>query len=98
MSKKENIVENQHYIPESLLWHFVNSDDRLFEVFLPKKKIYPTIPGKSMCEKFVYEDDSLETNELEDFFADIEGNASQNVKDIIKTIDSYKEGKKISLK
>ena len=65
----KQITKNQHYVPESLLWNFLNKDQKLFEVILDQKKIYPTTPSSSMCEKYTYEHEDLPVNTVEDYFA-----------------------------
>lgn len=87
-----NKVKKQHYIPEALLWHFVNKDDKFFEVLLRNKSIYPAGPNNSMCEMFVYEDDKLEVNTVENYFAKIDAEIAPAIKDLIVFIDKYKAG------
>lgn len=55
---KQNIVENQHYIPRALLCNFANERGKFFEVLLATKKVYPTNPTDSMSARFIYEDDN----------------------------------------
>lgn len=91
--RKNNIARNQHYIPEALLWNFVNSDNKLIEVLLKNKKIYPTIPARSMSEKFVYEDDKLKTNTVENYFAKLDSRIAPKIKLIINKIEQCKNKK-----
>ena len=86
---KQNIVKNQHYIPESLLWHFTNSDRKFFEVLLTGKKIYPTNPSNSMSARFVYEDDRLGVNTVENYFARIETEVASQIEKLIETYDEW---------
>ncbi len=88
----KQITKNQHYIPESLLWNFVNKDQKLFEVLLENKKIYPTNPSDSMCEKYTYEDQNLPINTVEDYFAKIDGEVAPLVSQVIVSIDKLKNG------
>src|SRR5690606_30526256 len=85
--KKQNIVKNQHYIPESLLHHFANSEGKFFEVLLTEKKIYPTNPDSSMSARFTYEDDNLKTNTVENYFGKIETEVAPLVKNLIDLIE-----------
>lgn len=86
----KNIIKNQHYISEALLWHFTNSNGKFFEVRLNNKKIYPTNPKNSMCAKFIYEDDNLKVNTVEKYFWQTETKVAPLVKNLIETIDKYK--------
>ncbi|MDQ5938496.1 MAG: hypothetical protein QG642_186 [Patescibacteria group bacterium] len=92
MILEKNIVKRQHYIPETLLGNFVNSDKKLIEVLLHSKKIYPTSPGNSMCETFVYEHDTLKKNTIENYFAKIDSEIGQAIKDTIGQIEELKKG------
>ncbi len=87
-----SIVKNQHYIPECLLWHFVNQDKKLFEALLERKKIYPTNPDSSMCARYVYEHDKLPTNTIEKYFQKIENKIAPEINDLIDDIDKHKKG------
>ncbi|MBN1618314.1 DUF4238 domain-containing protein [Candidatus Dojkabacteria bacterium] len=88
----QNIVKNQRYIPEFVLWNFVNSDDKFFETLLNKKTVYPTSPPSSMSARFIYEDDHLKTNTVENFFSKIETEAAPKLKEVIKKIEQFKNG------
>jgi hypothetical protein len=92
---RQNIVKNQHYIPEGLLCNFAKSDGKLFEILLDAsgKKIYATNPGNSMCEKFTYEHKFLEKNCLEKYFARLDGSIVPDIKKLIALIEQYKAGK-----
>jgi len=90
--KKDNIVKNQHYIPESLLRNFTDSNEKIIEVFLKTRKIYPTSPSNSMSEKFVYEHDKLEKNTVEKYFAKIDSKIAPKIKLIIAKIKKLKNG------
>lgn len=93
----EQIVKNQHYIPQSLLIHFADSNEKLFEAFLSHdKKVFPTNVGNTMCETYTYEHDKLPINTIENYFSKIEGEVSPAVKEIIKSIDELKD-KKINI-
>jgi len=91
---RQNIVKNQHYIPEGLLWNFVNNDGKLFEVLLgaSAKKIYATNPSNSMCEKFTYEHKFLELNSLEKYFAELDTRIAPDTKKLISLIEQHKKG------
>jgi hypothetical protein len=91
---RQNIVKNQHYIPEGLLWNFVNDDGKLFEILLDAdiKKIYATNPGNSMCEKFAYEHKFLERNSLENYFAGLDTRIAPDIKKLINLIERHKKG------
>lgn len=89
----QQITKNQHYVPQSLLRHFTNSDGKLFEVLLREKKIYPTNTDNSMCETFTYEHEKLPVNTIEKYLANIEGEVATQVKDLIQVIEKIKEGK-----
>ena len=88
MSKQ--ITKNQHYIPQSLLIHFADSNKKLFEVFLQNKKVYPTNVSSTMCETYTYEHDKLPVNTVENYFSRIEDEVSPNVKEIIESIEKVK--------
>ncbi len=89
----EQITKNQHYVPQSLLRYFTNSDEKLFEVLLREKKIYPTNTTNSMCETFTYEHEKLPVNTIEKYLANIEGEVATQAKDLIQVIEEIKEGK-----
>ena len=89
----EQITKKQHYVPQSLLRYFTNSEGKLFEVLLREKKIYPTNTAKSMCEAFTYEHDKLPVNTIEKYLSKIEGEVVARVKDLIQAIEEIKEGK-----
>ncbi|MFA5211590.1 MAG: DUF4238 domain-containing protein [Patescibacteria group bacterium] len=89
---KQNITKRQHYITEALLFHFSDSDSKLFEVMLDNKKIYQTNPNNSMCANFIYEDDNLKTNTVEKYFVNMEGEVVALVKNLIENIHKYKKG------
>lgn len=93
-STRQNIVKNQHYIPEGLLWNFVNGDGKLFEILLDgdAKKIYATNPDSSMCEKFTYEHKFLELNSLEKYFAGLDTRIAPDIKKLIGLIEQHKKG------
>lgn len=92
VENKQNIVENQHYIPRALLCNFANSKNKLFEVLLATKKVYSTNPTDSMSARFIYEDDNLKTNTVENFFGKIETEVVPLVKALIETVEKYKKG------
>ena len=87
---RRNNVKNQHYITEALLCHFTNSDGGFFEALLDSKKIYPTNPRASMCERFIYEDEKLKINTVERYFSRIETEVVPLVKELIQLINKYK--------
>lgn len=89
----EQITKNQHYVPQSLLRYFTNSDGKLFEVLLREKKIYPTNTANSMCETFTYEHEKLPVNTIEKYLANIEGEVATNIKELIQVIEEIKNGK-----
>lgn len=89
---KQNIVKNQHYIPEALLRHFTDSKGMFYEVLLERKKIYKTNPNSSMCAKYIYEDDHLEVNTIEKYFSKIENDVIPKIRDIIEFINNRKNG------
>jgi len=89
----EQITKNQHYIPQSLLHYFTNSDGRIFEILLRGKKIYPTNTINSMCETFTYEHEKLAVNTIEKYLAKIEGEVAAQVRDLIQTIEKMKYNK-----
>lgn len=89
----ELITKKQHYVPQSLLWHFTNSDEKLFEVLLREKKIYPTNIANSMCETFTYEHEKLPVNTIEKYLSKIEGVVATQVKELIQVIEQIKKDK-----
>jgi len=89
---RTSVVKSQHYITEKLLRHFADADNKLVEVLLGNKKIYPTTTNNSMCESFIYEDDHLKRNTVENYFARIESNVVPKINDLIWLIESYKVG------
>lgn len=86
----KQITKNQHYIPQSLLRYFADSNERLFEVLLNEKKIYPTNIEKSMCETYTYEDEKLPVNAVENYFINIEGEVASLVRNLIDSIKKIK--------
>ncbi len=89
----KQVVKNQHYIPQSLLRHFADDQEKLFEVFLQQNKIFPTTIADTMSETYAYEYDKLPINTIENFFSKIEGEVSIGVRRIIDAIDDFKSGK-----
>lgn len=89
----EQITKNQHYVPQSILRYFTNSDEKLFEVLLREKKIYPTNTANSMCETFTYEHKKLPVNTIEKYLSKIEGEVAAQVKDLIQVIEEIKKDK-----
>lgn len=89
----EQVAKNQHYVPESLLRYFANSDDRFFEVLLHGKKIYPTNTTSSMCETFTYEHEKLPVNTIENYLSKIEREVATQVKALMQVIEEIKQGK-----
>lgn len=71
---------------------FVNGD-HLFEALLEQNKIYPSTPKSSMSAKFIYEDDRLSTNTVENYFEKIETDVVPNIKEIVGDIFLFKEKK-----
>ncbi len=86
------ITKNQHYIPQSLLLHFADSEEQLFEILLFHKKIFPTNIKNTMCEQYTYEHDILPKNTIENYFSKIEGEVAPAVSDVIKAINEFKNG------
>lgn len=89
----EQITKNQHYVPQSILRYFTNSDGKLFEVLLREKKIYPTNTANSMCEAFTYEHDKLPVNTIEKYLSRIEGEVATQIKKLIQAIEEIKKDK-----
>lgn len=89
----KDIIKNQHYIPRSLLHYFINPEGKFFESLIANKEIYATSPEKSMCAKFIYEDDNLKINTVEKYFCKIETEVTPLVRKLIEIIDKYKIGK-----
>lgn len=89
----EQITKNQHYVPQSLLQHFTNTDDKLFEVLLREKRIYPTNKEKSMCETFTYEHEKLPVNTIEKYLCKIEGEVATQVKALLLVIEEIKQSR-----
>lgn len=88
----KQVVKNQHYIPQSLLRHFADPKEKLFEAFLMQKKIFPTTVANTMSETYTYEYDKLPVNTIENFFSRIEGEVATGVTQIINTIEEVKGG------
>lgn len=84
---QRNIVKNQHYIPESLIRQFADTENKVVEVLLRTGKIYTTNPSDTMSENFVYEHKNLKANAIESFFSKIESEIVPIVKDIIKKLN-----------
>lgn len=90
----EQITKNQHYIPQSLLLHFADPNEILFEALLiQNKKIFPANISNTMCETYTYEHNKLPVNTIEKFFSKIEGEVSAGVKEIISAIENVKNQK-----
>jgi hypothetical protein len=89
----EQITKNQHYVPESILGHFTDSNEKLFEVLLRDKKIYPTNKSNSMCEMYAYEHEKLPVNTIENYFIKIESEVATQVRSLVQVIEEIKEGK-----
>lgn len=88
----KQVVKNQHYIPQSLLRHFADPKEKLFEAFLMQKKIFPTTVANTMSETYTYEYDKLPVNTIENFFSRIEGEVATGVTQIINVIEEVKGG------
>jgi hypothetical protein len=90
--KMTNITKNQHYVPVCVLKHFSDEKGKMFEIFLPQKKIYKRDILESMSESYIYEHPSLTKNIIENTFASIESSFSLGIEEVIKNIENTKNG------
>lgn len=90
MSKE--FVKNQHYIPQTLLKHFANSKDQVYEGLVEVGKVYQTNFSQSMSERYTYEHPELEKNKVEKYFHKIESYIGSVVQGIIDIIEGYETG------
>ncbi len=91
------VVRNQHYIPQTVLRHFADAEEKLFEtIFLgDEKKIFPTNVESTMSENFTYEHNDLKQNVVEDYFAAIEDKVGPKIKDVLIMIERIKKGEAV---
>ena len=85
----DQIVINQHYIPQCLLKYFANDRDQVFEALVEKGRVYPTNFRNSMSERFTYEHPRIEKNKVERYFHKIESYIGSAVQRIIDTIEKH---------
>lgn len=86
-----SVTKNQHYIPKkAILKHFCMKDSstKSFESSIVDKTVYPANIENMMSMRFIYEHDSLDTNEIEKIFSKIEKPLTDDIDELIKSLDS----------
>lgn len=79
-------TKNQHYIPQCILKNFVSNNTNIYEGLIPKLKVYETNIRNSMSKRYMYEDESIEDNYIENEFAQLEGELSTKTNKLISDI------------
>ncbi|HRH23345.1 MAG TPA: DUF4238 domain-containing protein [Candidatus Magasanikbacteria bacterium] len=84
--------KNQHYIPQFILDGFLNADDQVIELFIPKEAIYPTSPANAMTENHTYEHPDIQENSIEDLLSRIEDVTAPTVKRLRENAEAVDKG------
>ena len=66
------MTKNQHYVSKGIIKHFADEHKKTYELFIEKGGIYKTDISQTMSQNCVYEHPEIETNTIEDFFANYE--------------------------
>ncbi len=87
-----NTTKKQHYVSQGILKHFLNEQEKVFELLIEKKLIIPKRIQDTMEQNYVYEHPAFETNALEKKFGEIESVIFPQMDKVIADLDQvYKD-------
>lgn len=87
------ITKSQHYVSKGVLKHFADEHKKIFELYIDKGIISKKAIDGVMTQNYAYEHPTLETNSLENFFAQIESRLISWLDKVLDVLESQcKEG------
>jgi hypothetical protein len=84
-------TKNQHYVSQGVLKHFCDEQKKIYELFIEKKLVSKKRIDNTMSQNYVYEHPRIETNTIEEIFANVEAKAFPLIDALIKEIESNYE-------
>lgn len=85
------ITKNQHYVSQGVLKHFCDEQRKIFELFIEKKIVSKKRIDNTMSQNYVYEHPGIETNTIENLFANFESKAIPLIDSLIKELENNYE-------